>query len=185
MRVDPRVPLALSGLAGLGVGAQGPWWTIAWDGTFGAAGSMGLTGGAGTGGLAGVLPAVALAAVLATLTLRTPGRRAVGVVAALAGAGMAVLGLSSPMPNREVVEQAVRAATLSTDLAVTPTGLAMAYGGLGLLVAVCSVWLVARPPAARRRPDDRGATDELADSLSSWKAMDEGRDPTRAEGGRS
>ncbi|MFP5416145.1 MAG: Trp biosynthesis-associated membrane protein [Actinomycetes bacterium] len=181
MRIDPRLVVTLLGLAALGVASQGTWWTVSWSGDLGPAGSAPLTGGTGTGGLAIALPVVILAAMLATLTLRRAGRRAVGVLGLVTAAGMAVLGLSGPAPGLEVVQQAVRAATLATDLRLEPTAMAVGYGVIGVAAAAASGWLIVKPPPARTRRGRGEPTSEVTDALSSWKAMDEGRDPTQAD----
>ena len=72
MRIDPRLPLLVAGLAGLIVGNV-PWWTAAWTSEF-AGSEVSIGALPGTGGLSGALPGVVLVAVLLTLTLAVRGR---------------------------------------------------------------------------------------------------------------
>lgn len=184
MRIDPRLAASVAALAGLWLGGQGDWWRLAWRSDLTASGVGGITGAAGTGALSVALPAVALAGLLVTLTLKRAGRRAVGVLTALAGAGIAVLGFAPRVPSDEAVEQALRT-TLATQWEVATTWQPWAYGATGLLLAAASCWLVARPPTPATNPDQAGNRGELADSQGSWKAMDEGLDPTDTEGERA
>lgn len=184
MRLDPRLAASGAALAGLWLGGQGDWWRIAWRSDLAASGAVGITGAAGTGALSVALPAVALAGLLVTLTLKRSGRRAVGVLTALVGAGMGVLGLSPRVPSEEALEQALRT-TLATQWEVATTGQPAVYGVVGLLLAAASCWLVVRPPSPATHTDRPRASGELADSQASWKAMDEGLDPTDTEGERA
>ncbi|HHU39511.1 MAG TPA: hypothetical protein GXZ45_09565 [Propionibacterium sp.] len=184
MRLDPRPAVVLAALAGLGVGALADWWRVAWAGGMAAEGTAGLSGSTGTGGLAAILPSAVLAAMLATLTLGTNGRRAVGLVAAALGIGMAAVGLAGPTPSDAVVEQQLVAATLGGEWSLTATAAPVAYGVIGLIVAAASAWLAARPPVRRVR-GVREASGEVTDPLASWKAMDDGQDPTDDEGERA
>ena len=84
--------LALGGLA-LGavlalVAGSRAWWRAAGTGV-----SVAFTGTEATGGLAQALALVALAGVLLALVLRARGRRVLGGLLLLAGAGALVLGL--------------------------------------------------------------------------------------------
>ncbi len=184
MRLDVRTLIAVGALAGLGVAALADWWEVRWADGVTPAGSAGIPGTAGSGGLAAILPAVVLAAMLATLTLGRGGRRVVGLVALGAGLGMAWLGIAGPLPTPAVVEQHVALATLGGDWALSVLGAPRAYGVIGLLVAAASALLVARPPA-KRAPGVRKASGEVTDPLASWKAMDDGQDPTDDEGVRA
>lgn len=184
MTRDPRLPVTLAALVALGVAALADWWVVDWADGVAPSGTAGLSGTTGTGGLAAILPGVALAAMLTTLTLGTTGRRAVGLVAAAAGAGMAWLGLAGPAPSDAVVEQHLVAATLGARWSLVATAAPVAYGVVGLLVAAASAWLVARPPTKRSR-GVREASGEVTDPLASWKAMDDGQDPTDFEGERA
>ncbi len=177
MRVDPRLPATLLGLVGVGLALWADWWTVAWSEGLSGAGTAGIPGAGGTGGLAALLPAVGLVVVLTTLTLGRTGRRVVGVVAVLAGLGMAALGFLGGTPSASVVEQHVTLVALGAAWTVAPTWAPTAYGVVGLLVAAIAAAWVARPPARRARTV-RGASGNVTDPVASWKAMDEGHDPT-------
>lgn len=112
------------------------------------------TGVAATSGLAQALPLAALGGVLLTLTLAPPGRRAVGVLVALVAVGMVAVGVQQPS-----------------------AGWALAYAAAGLIAAASAGLLAAKPGVTRRTvvPSPRAPVE---DSLASWKAMDEGLDPT-------
>lgn len=183
MKRDPRLVVAVGALAGLALAGLADWWEVRWAEGMTAGGAAGLSGVTGTGGLAGILPGVVLAAMLATLTLGTVGRRGVGLVAAAAGLGMAALGFAGADPSEAVVAHHVVVATLGGDWVLTRLGAPIAYGVVGLLVAAASGWLVARPPLRRAR-GVREASGDVTDPLDSWKAMDDGHDPTDDEGVR-
>lgn len=179
MSVDPRLPITVGALGALLVAASAGWWQASWNDGLAGAGAATLSGVQGTAGLAAVLPAAALAALLATLTLRRTGRRIMGVVAALLGVGMVVVGLIPPTPSREVVAQSEHTASLAADVAVHVTFAPAVFAGLGAVVLAAAVWMVVSPPQPRRARRENGAAVE--DPLSSWKAMDAGVDPTRDE----
>lgn len=180
MRIDPRLALLVAGLAGLIVGSgQVHWWDVTWSSDFGT-GSAGVSGYAGTGGLSSALPAAVFAAVLLTLTLAARGRRVVGVLTGLAGLGMVAAGLTVPLPSDAVVTQAALGAGLAGQWSVTATAGPLGYALSGLLVAAASGWLVARPPAPRAR-GNAGGRQDVTSALDSWKAMDDGLDPTDDE----
>lgn len=178
MRLDPRLPVTLIALAGVAAGALPDWWTVTWAEGLGGGGAVGIRGTDTSGGLTALLPAIALAAMLATLSLGRVGRRVVGVLAAVAGVGMAGAGLGAPLPDDSVVERLAPLALLADGFTVAPTAVPLVYAVLGGLLVLASAWSVARPPAARRRASVPRTDSQLADSLSSWKAMDEGHDPT-------
>lgn len=173
-RLDPRLVLLLAAAGAAICAFQAPWWTVTWPAGVGAAGEAGITGATGTGGLAGVLALVVGAAVLATLTLGVTGRRAMGVLAAVASAGMAALGFTAGTPARETVEQVVRTQTLANDLTVSASAMPLVYGVLGLVALASALWLAARPPVPRQRERAASGTEDR----SPWKAMDAGEDPT-------
>ena len=106
------------------------------------------------------------------------------LLAAAAGLGLAALGLLGGPPSDAVVEQHVLAATLGGAWSLTPTASPSAYGVVGLLVAAAALWLVVRPPVRRVRTAG-GASGDVTDPLASWKAMDDGQDPTDSEGERA
>ncbi|MBK8462973.1 MAG: Trp biosynthesis-associated membrane protein [Nigerium sp.] len=178
MRLDPRLAMLLAGLAGLIAGGQ-HWWIVTWS-FESAGGSVGIGGHAGTGGLSSALPGFVLAALLLTLTLAARGRRVVGVLTALAGAGMIAAGLTVPTPSEAVVMQADLGLGIVGQWTADATFVPVVYALCGLLVVAASVWLVARPPAPRAR-GNAGARQDVTSALDSWKAMDDGRDPTDDE----
>lgn len=184
MKLDPRLVVTVGALVGLAVAALADWWDVRWSDGAGGGGAAGLSGSTGTGGLAVILPAVVLAAMLTTLTLGSFGRRAVGLVATAAGLGMIAAGFAHPVPTEAVVAQSLPLATLGGDWAVSVLAAPRAYGVVGLLVAAASALIVARPPARRAR-GVREAGGEVTDPLASWKAMDDGQDPTDDEGVRA
>ena len=71
---------------------------------------------------------------------------------------------------------------LADDWSAVATWVPWAYAATGAAGVAASGWLVARPGIRHRPVTPRGA--ELADSVASWKAMDEGHDPTEDEGER-
>ncbi|MDO5535526.1 MAG: Trp biosynthesis-associated membrane protein [Propionibacteriaceae bacterium] len=181
MRADPRALIVLGAALGAGVATGTDWWTVAWTdaGTAGSAGGeVGLSGVAGTGGLLLLLPGVALAGVLLTLTLQRLGRRIVGGLVALVGLGMMALGITPGAPASDVITAAAPWAMLAEEVTVTPTAMPLLYVGAGALVALAGGWLAWRPPAVRRAGVQRAGTANVTDALASWKAMDDGDDPT-------
>lgn len=179
MRVTPR-PLAALAVAGAFGAALAPWWTLAWAGPVGS-GAAEVDGAGGTGGLAQVLAVAAAGGLLLTLTLGPTGRRIVGVLLGLLSAGMIAVGVGAFVTDAATLAAAVPTAMLATDATAHPTGWPGAYAALALAALAASVWLVVRPGGGRR-PDRDVPAAEVADSQASWKAMDEGRDPTRDAG---
>ncbi|WP_052462467.1 Trp biosynthesis-associated membrane protein [Nigerium massiliense] len=174
MKLGPVPALWTTGALAFVVALQ-PWWRIAADG---GAVTASLTGTAATGGLAQALALVCLGGILVTLTLRSTGRRVIGVLLALTYAGVAVLGAVHPRPSAGAIEEALRTMTFAPAQSVTETAWPWAYAVIGVAGVAASLWLLRRPG----RPDrPRGVRDEgepLDDSLASWKAMDAGVDPT-------
>lgn len=177
-RVPPTLPAWLAGGLLL-VLAQQPWWQVSWAGSTGP-GTATLTGEVATGGLAQALAFVALAGAAATLVLRRPGRRVVGVLLGLAHLAATVIGLLHPEPGADAVRDALGAASLAGSWQVAATALPWAYGATGLAGVAGAGWLLWRPVAESSR-SVRAPAAEVADSLASWKAMDEGQDPTDDE----
>ena len=79
------------------VGSAQPWWRAVGEGVV-----VKFSGTQATGGLSQALAIVALAGTLLMLALRTRGRRVIGALLLLVGAGIAVVGDSgcSPVPTR-------------------------------------------------------------------------------------
>lgn len=175
--LPPTLPLWLAG-ALLLVLAQQPWWQVSWAATATAgAGSGSLSGTAATGGLAQAIALVALAGAAATLVLRRVGRRTVGVLLALAHTGAAALGFAHPRPGEDAVREALGAAWLADAWRIVPSVWPWAYGACAVIGVLGALLLVARPVAESSR-SVRGPAAQVEDSLASWKAMDEGLDPT-------
>lgn len=115
------------------------------------------------GGPAGVvLAAAALAGLALALILRQLGRRVLGVLLVLLGAGM-----------------------IAAVIAERPVGVAaLGYAGCGLLVLAGSLLMVLRAQRWPRRPDRfdrtraRARTTADDDPNEVWKALDAGHDPT-------
>jgi len=177
VRPAPRAALAATAVLAWAASAAG-WWDVEWSSTTGA-GTAVLSGVAATSGLARLLPLAALGGLLLTLTVGPAGRRVVAVLLAVLFGAVALLGVTHPRPDDALVADAL-GATLAATWTLRPTWVPWAYGLLGVLGASASAWLVVRPGEGRRagvRPAGGG----LEDSLASWKAMDEGRDPTAGE----
>jgi uncharacterized membrane protein (TIGR02234 family) len=200
-----RRSLALGGLAvgavlALVAGSRA-WWRAAGSGV-----SVAFTGTEASGGLAQALALVALAGALLGLVLRSRGRRVLGVLLVLAGAGVVVLGLTRPRPASGTVRSRVLEVSLADQFALVGTPWPYVYAAAGLLV-VAAAGLMAltagrwpsraarfeRPeplapgqaaqpgrPTVQRAPADAGAEEDPA---SLWRLQDAGVDPTaRADG---
>lgn len=174
MRVGPRAALALAVAGGFG-SALAPWWTLTWTGPVGG-GSADLAGADGTGGVAQVLAVAAAGGLLLTLGLGPLGRRVAGVLTGFLAAGMVALGVGAHGADAAGLVARVPAAMVATDTVARPTPWPAAYAACALAGVAASGWLVVRPGEPRRAD---GTAAQVADPLASWKAMDDGRDPTR------
>lgn len=181
MRVGPRPVLVVAAAAAFGL-AQSTWWQVDWTSSLSGEGGMGLSGSVATSGLAQLLPLAVGGGLLLTLTVRSAGRRVVAVVSALLFAGMAALGLAHPAPRDAIVADAL-SASLASEWTLTMTALPWLYGAVGLVGVAGSVLFALRPGTRGGSAAHSGSV-EVADSLASWKAMDEGHDPTD-DGGRA
>lgn len=171
MTPRPHVLLLSAGLVALILAHQG-WWTVTAEGAV-----VSLTGAEASAGLAQALPVVALGGLLATLTLGSLGRRVVGVLVALAFGGVAALGLAHPAPSEAEVLDRLRTVSLADEFGLVAGWVPWAYAAAGVLGVLASAWLVAAPVTnASRSVRERPA--QVADPADSWKAMDEGIDPT-------
>lgn len=167
----PALVVLAAGLVAL-VLAHQAWWTITAEGA-----SVRLTGVESSAGLAQALPVVALGGLLATLTLKAPGRRVVGVLVGAAFLGAAALGLAHPAPAEADVLDRLRTVSLADEFGLAPGWAPWAYAATGALGVLGSAWFVAAPVTnASRSVRDR--PDAVADPADSWKAMDSGIDPT-------
>ena len=175
MKPTPRLALGVASAIAFGV-SLATWWNLAWSDALGGS-SAPVAGAAGTGGLAQVLPVAALGGLLLTLTLGPLGRRIVGICTGLIFAGMTAVGVGALAPDVGPLIAAVPLAALAQDASAHPTGWVWAYVAASVMGVLASVWLVIAP-GARRRPDAGASSPAITDTLSSWKAMDEGFDPT-------
>lgn len=183
--------LALGGLA-LGavlalVAGSRAWWRAAGTGV-----SVTFTGTEATGGLAQALALVALAGVLLALVLKRRGRRVLGVLLVLTGAGAAVLGLVRPRPASGAVRTRVLEVSLADSFALTPSAWPYVYALAGLLVLAAALLMtlsagrwpsrVARfeRPGAGQVPGAGVAADLPRDDdpAALWRLLDAGVDPT-------
>lgn len=185
--------MAIGGLAAIIIAGQ-PWYDV--PGT-----EVSFSGKDITGGLAQALPAVVLAGALLMLTLRTLGRRIVGVAVALAAVGMGWTGLVSNEPGTSEVLSKVRQETLRSVSETHEVGwsfgygaaAALAFGGALMMVLHAHHWPRRSDRFSRRQvpnvvlagragpnvsPDDSAASD--TDDI--WKAIDAGNDPTDPDG---
>jgi len=179
VRLVSLLLLALGAVGGLVAAAQ-PWWRLVGDQV-----DASITGSDASSGLAQVLPACLVVAVLLGLVLRAPGRRVLGVLAALIGLGAAVLGGWHPRPDPTTVRQTLRQSSLADTAALTVSAWPWVYLGFGLLAAAGAVLMLLRahtwPSRADRYSVGAAATPASADPETWWKAMDAGVDPTVTE----
>lgn len=174
MKDSPRLAVVLAAAIAFGL-AWAPWWELTWVDALGER-SLDVTGAQGSGGMAQILPVAALGGILATLTLRCVGRRVIAVVVGILFVSLAALGFDGLQPDAAALAVADPAAALATEPAATATVFPAAYGIVGVLGLTASVWFGVRPGGRgpERAPSARG----VADTVSPWKAMDEGFDPT-------
>lgn len=143
-------------LGGLAVGAvlalvagSRAWWRAAGTGV-----SVAFTGTETTGGLAQALALVVLAGALLGLVLRSRGRRVLGVLLVLAGAGVLLLGLTRPRPASGTVRSRVLEVSLADQFALLGTAWPYVYAAAGLVVlagAALMVLTAARWPSRAAR----------------------------------
>ncbi|MGI3781584.1 MAG: Trp biosynthesis-associated membrane protein [Janthinobacterium lividum] len=194
-------------LGGLAVGAvlalvsgSRAWWRAAGTGV-----SVAFTGTETTGGLAQALALVVLAGALLGLVLRSRGRRVLGVLLVLAGAGVLVLGLTRPRPAAGTVQSRVLEVSLADQFALLGTAWPYAYAAAGLVVLAAAGLMALtaarwpsraarfeRPPAGQparsEQPVPSGADADAdgqreEDPASLWRLQDAGVDPTAAGDG--
>lgn len=186
-------PLALGGLA-VGavlalVAASRAWWRAAGTGV-----SVSFPGTEATGGLAQALALVVLAGALLGLVVRSRGRRVLGVLLALAGAGVVVLGVLRPRPSSSTVQSRVLQVSLADQFALVGTPWPYVYAAAGALVLAAAVLMTAtaarwptRAARFERSPGAAAAVDP-DDPATLWRSLDAGVDPTTegdAAGGSS
>lgn len=176
--------LALAGLlvgAGLALvaGAQ-PWWRAVGDGV-----SVAFSGTDASGGLTSALAVVVLAGTLLALVLRARGRQVLGVLLALAGAGLVALGLVAPRPSAGAVRSQVREVSLADQFGLEGTAWGLVHAGAGLVVLAAAVLMLLTAPRwpTRTARFERSATGPAPtpgteDPAVLWHALDDGVDPT-------
>jgi uncharacterized membrane protein (TIGR02234 family) len=198
---DRAAGLRVAALGGLAVGAvlalvagSRAWWRAA-----GAGVSVTFTGTESTGGLAQALALVVLAGALLGLVLRSRGRRVLGVLLVLTGAGVVVLGLTRPRPASGTVRSRVLEVSLADQFALAGTAWPYVFGVAGLLVVgAAGVMALTAPrwpsraarferPGAGQLPGQvaPSAPDGVADDgrrdddpAVLWRLLDAGVDPT-------
>ncbi len=184
-------PLALGGLAvgavlALVAGSRA-WWRASGTGV-----SVGFTGTTTTAGLAQALALVVLAGALLGLVLKARGRRVLGVLLALAGAGAVVVGVSRPRPASGTVQSRVLEVSLADQFALVGTAWPFVYAAAGALVLAAAVLMAVTAPrwparAARfERPGQEGQAGSTPvarsdDPATLWRSLDRGLDPTLDE----
>ncbi|SDU89317.1 trp region conserved hypothetical membrane protein [Microlunatus sagamiharensis] len=181
-------PLALAGLAvgavlALVAGSRS-WWRASGTGV-----DVGFSGTETTAGLAQALALVVLAGALLGLVLRARGRRVLGVLLALAGAGAVVVGLDRPRPASGTVESRVLEVSLADQFALVGTAWPFVYAAAGALVLAAALLMAVTAPrwptrAARfERPGQEGQAGSTPSARSDdpatlWRSLDRGVDPT-------
>ncbi len=174
----------LAGLAtaGLGTLAAGRTWATASTGTPGPR----EVSVAGTDVAPVMLPLglVALACWGAFLVLRTPGRRVVAVLGALAAGGGVAAALLSLGGAGDAAERLLSdAADAGTSTTAWPWVGAVALAGCVVAFAVAFARCATYPQMSRRYDRDAATPGSTAPAAGAtpadqWRAMDDGRDPT-------
>jgi len=161
------------------VGSAQPWWRAVGEGVV-----VKFSGTQTTGGLSQALALVALAGTLLMLALRTRGRRVIGALLLLVGAGIAVVGGLRLQPSADAVRSQVREVSLADAFHVTATVWPWVFALSGVLVAAGSILTMTTagtwPSGSDRfQPGSRKALVSASDDPAElWKAMDVGVDPT-------
>ncbi len=171
-RFGPRSLLVLVGV-GQVVMAGRPWWYVV-----DTKNTVEVSGNLASAGLAQALAFAVLGGLLLTLTLGSVGRRVVGALVGIVQLGAIVLGVWHPQPSDAVLQTLKLANPLAETYTLQSAFGSWVFAALGVIGVLGSVWLMARPVTDSSRPD-RVAVAGLAHSLDSWKAMDEGFDPTQ------
>jgi len=197
---DRSAALRGPALGGLAAGAvlalvagSRAWWRAAGTGV-----SVTFTGTEATGGLAQALALVVLAGVLLALVLKSRGRRVLGVLLVLTGAGVVVLGLTRPRPASGTVRSRVLEVSLADQFALLGTPWPYVYGVAGLLVlAAAGVMALTAPrwpsragrferpvaggPGPSPQPAATTGAPAADDPAALWRLLDAGVDPTVME----
>jgi uncharacterized membrane protein (TIGR02234 family) len=160
------------------VGAAQPWWRAVGEGV-----AVKFSGTQATGGLSQALAIVALAGTLVMLALHTRGRRVMGALLLLVGAGIAIVGGLRLQPSADVVRSQVREVSLADAFGLTATVWPWIFAFSGVLLAAGAVLTMttagAWPSGSDRfQPGSGKAVSGSDDPAELWKAMDVGVDPT-------
>ena len=159
------------------IGSGQPWWRAAGEGVV-----LKFSGTQATGGLSQALAVVALAGTLLMLALRTRGRRIIGGLLVLVGAGLAVVGGLGLRPSADAIGSQVHEVTMADTLSATVWP--WIFLGSGVLITIGAVLTIITagtwPSRSDRfRPGSGSSEDpDSGDPTELWKAMDAGVDPT-------
>nr|WP_232531145.1 Trp biosynthesis-associated membrane protein [Microlunatus antarcticus] len=193
MRTPALGGLAVGAVLALVAGSR-PWWRAAGDGV-----SVAFTGTESSGGLAQALALVVLAGALLALVLKSRGRRVLGVLLLLTGAGAVVLGLDRSRPATQAVRSRVLEVSLADQFALVGTAWPYVFAAAGLVVVLAAGTMALTAPrwpsrtARYERPAvTPGAPASPAaavadarredDPAALWRLLDAGVDPTAADG---
>jgi uncharacterized membrane protein (TIGR02234 family) len=170
--------LLLGGVLALFGSAQ-PWWRAVGEGVV-----VKFSGTQATGGLSQALAIVTLAGTLLMLALRTRGRRVMGALLLLVGAGIAVVGGLRLRPSADAVRSQLREVSLADAFRLSATVWPWIFAIAGVLVAAGAVLTMTTaeiwPSGSDRfQPGSSKAVLPASDDPAElWKAMDAGVDPT-------
>ena len=159
------------------IGSGQPWWRAAGEGVV-----LKFSGTQATGGLSQALAVVALAGTVLMLALRTRGRRIIGALLVLVGAGLAVVGGLGLRPSADAIGSQVHEVTMADTLSATVWP--WIFLGSGVLITIGAVLTIITagtwPSRSDRfRPGSGSSEDpDSGDPTELWKAMDAGVDPT-------
>jgi uncharacterized membrane protein (TIGR02234 family) len=160
------------------VGSAQPWWRAVGEGV-----AVKFSGTQATGGLSQALAIVALAGTLVMLALHTRGRRVMGALLLLVGAGIAIVGGLRLQPSADAVRNQVREVSLADAFHLTATVWPWIFAFSGVLLAAGAVLTMTtagawRSGSDRFQPGSAKAVSASDDPAELWKAMDVGVDPT-------
>jgi uncharacterized membrane protein (TIGR02234 family) len=161
------------------VGSAQPWWRAVGEGV-----AVKFSGTQATGGLTQALAIVALAGTLLMLALRARGRRVIGALLLLVGAGIAVVGGLRLRPSADAVRSQVREVSLADAFHLSATAWPWVFALSGVLVAAGAVLTMTAAgtwPSGTDRfqpGSSKAVVSPTDDPAELWKAMDAGVDPT-------
>jgi drug/metabolite transporter (DMT)-like permease len=168
--------LVLGAALGLLAGSQ-PWWRAEAAGL-----DASFSGTESTGGISQTLAFVVVAGALLLLTLSVRGRQLIGVLLALVGGSMAVLGVLRVRPSAEAVRDQIRTVSLADQFSLSATAWPWVYAAAGAVVVVAAVNTVLRSDRWPRRTTRFERVTAVSpageDPAAAWQAMDAGLDPT-------